>query len=109
MVGTDAKRRMQVLGPHVFDGVPLTRAAAAAGVPVRTAQRWLRSYIADGASGLERAGRSDVSKRRKVPAELVAIVEGLALRRPPPKIAQLHREAVQIALAPVFHGSGAIG
>ncbi len=97
MVDSDAERRMQVLGPHVFDAVPLTRAAAAAGVPVRTAQRWLMSYAADGASGLERAGRSDVSKRRSIPAELVAIVEALALRRPPPKIAQLHREAVRIA------------
>jgi len=28
---------------------------------------------------------------------LVAIVEGLALRRPPPKIAQVHREAVRVA------------
>jgi len=55
------------------------------------------SYAADGAAGLERAGRSDVSKRRRIPAELAAIVEGLRLRRPPPKIAQVHREAVRVA------------
>ena len=97
MVDSDAERRMQVLGPHVFDAVPLTRAAAAAGVPVRTAERWLVAYAADGAAGLERSGRSDVSKRRSIPAELVAIVEGLALRRPPPKIAEVHREAVRVA------------
>jgi hypothetical protein len=46
---------MSVLGPHVFDGVPLTRTAAAAAVPLRTAQRWLAAYEADGATGLARA------------------------------------------------------
>ncbi len=30
-------------------------------------------------------------------AELVNLIEGMALRRPPPKIAQVHREAVRIA------------
>ena len=29
--------------------------------------------------------------------ELVQLIEGMALRRPPPKIAQVHREAVRIA------------
>ena len=47
--------------------------------------------------GVGAGGRSDVSKRRSIPAELVAIVEGLALRRPPPKVAEVHREAVRVA------------
>jgi hypothetical protein len=34
-VGGDLDRRMSVLGPHVFDGAPLMRSAAAAGVPLR--------------------------------------------------------------------------
>jgi len=33
----------------------------------------------------------------RIPVELVTLIEGLALRRPPPKIAQVHREAVRIA------------
>ena len=33
-----------------------------------------------------------------MPAELVALVEGWALRRPPPRIAEVHREAVRVAL-----------
>ena len=86
---------MAVLGPHVFDGIPLSRVAAEVGVPLRTAQRWLAAYLADGSTG--RSGRSDRNSRRRIPAELVAAVEGLALRRPPPKIAQVHREAVRIA------------
>ena len=31
---SERERRMAVLGPHVFDGVPLAQAAADAGVPV---------------------------------------------------------------------------
>src|SRR6478735_6313581 len=89
---------MRVLGPHVFDGVPLTRAAAAESVPLRTAQRWLAAYKADGAAGLARASRSDRAKRRRIPAELVALIEGWALRRPPPRVTEVHREAVRVAL-----------
>ena len=29
--------------------------------------------------------------------ELVNLIEGMALRRPPPKIAEVHREAARIA------------
>ena len=36
--------RWQVLASTVQDAAPLTRSARAAGVPVRTAQRWLRDY-----------------------------------------------------------------
>ena len=100
-MGGDPDRRMSVLGPHVFDGVPLMRSAASAGVPLRTAQRWLAAYTAGGAAGLSRAPRSDRAQRRRMPAELVALValvEGWALRRPPPRIAEVHREAVRVAI-----------
>ena len=96
-MGTGLDARMRVLGPHVFDGVPLTRAAAAESVPLRTAQRWLAAYKADGAAGLARASRSDRAKRRRIPAELVTLIEGWALRRPPPRVAEVHREAVRVA------------
>src|SRR5664279_3867719 len=92
-VGGDPDKRMSVLGPHVFDGVPLMRSAASAGVPLRTAQRWLAAYTSGGAAGLSRAPRSDRAQRRRMPAELVTLVEGWALRRPPPRIAEVHREA----------------
>lgn len=36
--------RWEVLRPVVEDGVALTATARAAGVPVRTAQRWLAAY-----------------------------------------------------------------
>src|SRR6266545_4802517 len=86
-----ALERYAVLRPHLEGGVPLTRAVAAAGVPPRTAQRWLASYRRSGLPALARVPRSDRGARR-LPDELVALIEGLALRRPAPSIAHVHRQ-----------------
>ena len=90
--------RMTVLGPHVFDGVPLKRAAERAGVPLRTARRWLASYRVSGSAGLSRDVRSDRGSHR-MPAELREVAEGLALRRPPPRVAEVHRAVCEVAIA----------
>lgn len=42
---TAAMRRYEALRPYLDDAVPLSRAAASAGVPLRTAQRWLGSGL----------------------------------------------------------------
>jgi hypothetical protein len=55
----EAHRRWLVLRMHVEDGVPLTRVAAASGIPYRTLQRWLARYQAGGMAGLVRAARAD--------------------------------------------------
>lgn len=47
-----AMARFAVLRPHLENGVPLTRAAAAGGIPVRTAGRWLARYRQSGIAGL---------------------------------------------------------
>ena len=65
-------------------------------VPLRTAQRWLARYRADGLAGLARPQRSDRGVRRTRP-ELVALIEGLALRRPRPSVATITRRAGQSA------------
>ena len=59
-----------------------------AGVPLRTAERWLTAYLSRGAAGLRRAGRADKGRHR-LPEELLEVIEGMALRRPPPHA--LHR------------------
>ena len=46
-----AMARFAVLRPHLEDDAPLARAAADAGVPLRTAQRWLARYRRDGLAG----------------------------------------------------------
>jgi putative transposase len=47
-----ARRRYEILRPHLDEGVPLSRAAAQAGVPLSTAQRWLHRYRSSGLAGL---------------------------------------------------------
>ena len=96
----DAQRpaadRLAMVRRHVQDGVPLADAATAAGVSIRTAGRWVAAYRAGGPARLARAGRADRGRRR-FPAELVAAVEGLVLRKPPPSVATVHRQAVAVA------------
>ena len=92
----EAIARFAALKPHLEDDVSLTRAASDAGVAVRTAQRWLARYRATGLPGLARAARSD-SGRRKLAAEVVELIEGLALRKPQPSVATLHRRVAAVA------------
>ncbi|MFD9666585.1 Mu transposase C-terminal domain-containing protein [Rhodococcus sp. NPDC059968] len=87
---------MTVLRPHLEHGVPLTRAAAAGGVSVRTARRWLAAYRAGGPAALARRPRADRGTRT-LPNECVELVEGLALRRPQPSTAHIHRTVTTIA------------
>jgi putative transposase len=92
----EAMRRFAVLRPHIEGGATLTHAAAAAGVPLRTAQRWLAKYQRNGLAGLIRRPRSDRGQRH-VHDELITLIEGLALRRPPPTVAWIHRQALDVA------------
>jgi len=93
----DALRRFGVLRPYLQDGVALSVAAAGAGVSARTARRWLARYRTGGLAALARPARSDRGRRR-TPAVLVELIEGLALRRPAAPIAFIHRRVVDIAL-----------
>src|SRR5437899_2008964 len=92
----EAMRRFAVLRPHLNDGVPLPEAARDAGVPLRSVQRWLARYRATGLAGLVRATRSDTG-HRKLPAELVDLIEGMALRKPRPSVAAIHRRMIELA------------
>ena len=64
--------------------------ASAAGVLLRTAQRVARGLSHRGATGLRRAGRTD-KDRHRLRDELLGLIEGMALRWPPPHAAEVHR------------------
>ena len=91
-----AMARFAVLRPHLEDSVPLARAADAAGVPLRTAQRWLARYRRDGLAGLARRGRGDAGARRS-PDDLVTVIEGMGLKRPRLSAAAIHRRVRDVA------------
>ena len=91
-----ALARWQVLRAHLEDGCPLVRVAGEHGVPERTLRRWLAAYGAGGLAALARRPRTDRGTRR-MPRDLQLLIEGLALRRPPPTIATVHRQAAEVA------------
>jgi putative transposase len=90
-----AMSRFRVLRSHTERGVPLPRAARAAGVGLRTVERWLAQYRADGLAGLVRQTREDRG-RRKLPTEAVELIEGLFLKKPQPSAAAVHRRVLAL-------------
>ena len=88
----DGPQKWKILRLHVEDGIPLASLARETGVGERTLSRWHSLYRTGGISALERAQRADAGVRRTAP-DLVAFVEHLALTRPRPSIATLHRLA----------------
>ena len=92
----EVAKRMAVLRPYLIDGAPLARVATDAGIPIRTARRWIARYRADGPAGLARPRRPEAGKRT-FPKELVELVEVMALLKPPPSIATIHRRITGLA------------
>lgn len=66
-------------------------------MPLRSAERWMARYRRSGLAGLARTDRSDRGHRR-LPAQLVRLVEGLALQRPRPGVANITRWTGRVAL-----------
>ena len=91
-----AMERFAVLRPHLEEDVPLTEAARHAGVALRTAERWLSRYRQTGLAGLARPARNDADRHR-LPADLVAFVEGMGLKKPRASVAAIHRRIGNIA------------
>lgn len=91
-----AMRRFAVLRPHIEEGISLVSVARAADVPIRTAQRWLSRYREHGLDGLRRWTRSDGDKR-KLPGDLVRLIEGMALRKLRLSCAAIHRRIAALA------------
>ncbi|GAA3210561.1 Mu transposase C-terminal domain-containing protein [Microbacterium terregens] len=86
----DGDQRWQVLRLHVEDQVPLAALARETGIAARTLQRWHRLYRDGGIKALDPHPRADSGTRRTEP-ETVAFVERLALTKPRPSLATLHR------------------
>ncbi len=98
--------RFRLLQPVLDDSVALCTVSRASGVPEPTLRRWLARYRRQGLAGLQRRTRSDRGERHCLSADLIAVIEGLALRRPRRSAAAIHRfvcEAMQDGqLAPSY-------
>lgn len=73
--------------------MPIATLACDTGISIRTLQRWNRRYRDDGVAGLDPRPRVDKGTRR-TDARTVAFIERLALTRPRPALATLHRLTV---------------
>ncbi len=92
----EAWERYEQIRPCLEAGVPATAVAQQSGMPARTVERWVARYRRDGLTGLVRAPRADRGRRR-FPSELIGLIEGLVLRKPPPTAAAVHRQVVTVA------------
>jgi putative transposase len=88
----------RAIRPFLEDGIPLARVAREQGITLRTARRWVSRYRKDGLAGLARKERGD-KDHRKLSPHLEQIIEGLALRKPRPSIATVHRKTMEAAKA----------
>jgi len=95
--GDAAMERYHFLRPTLEEAIPLARVARDAGVPVRTARRWLAAYQRDGLIGLARRPRADRAQPRGVPDALRQVIEGLALQRTRRPLAAIQRLVADLA------------
>lgn len=92
-----ALERFRLLQPHLEEGRVLTLVAREAGIPYRTAQRWVSLYHRFGLTALARKERADSGSRRSLSLPMQKVVEGLALQKPSLPIATLYRQVYRIA------------
>ena len=71
--------------------------ALAAGIPYRTAHRWLAQYRLFGLVALARKTRDDRGERRAVSLKIKEAIEGLALQKPPLPVAAVYRQVRRLA------------
>src|ERR1700756_5761292 len=84
--------RFHLLQPHLEDNRPLKAVAAAAGIPFRSAQRWVAQYRQFGLASLARKKRTDSGEHREISTKLKEVIEGIALQKPPLPVATIRRQ-----------------
>src|SRR5258708_11464937 len=82
--------RYRKLRPHLEQAVPLTRVAAEAGLPLRTAQRWVSRYRRFWVAGVRRAPPAGQGQTRRGSEEPRHLAPGLAFPKPPPRPRAAH-------------------
>lgn len=95
--------RFTLIRPTLEDGVSQVQVARTHDISKSTIGRWVKRYREIGLAGLVDAPvRSDKGKSRRLPAEAVTLIEGLALQNPPRTIAAIHRQVC--AIPRIRHG-----
>ena len=88
----------RLLQPHLEQNQPLRPNAIEAGIPCRTAQRWVTRFQPFGLAALARKKRTDVGVHRAVPIKIQAAIEALALQKASLPISALHQQVQGFSL-----------
>jgi putative transposase len=102
-VRTAALARFHLIRPFLEERVPLPTLARQHALSLRTARRWVQRYRTGGLRALGRKSRADKGTRRALPLPLAQVVEALALQKPAPSVATIHRKVVAVATAQGLH------
>src|SRR5712691_3224461 len=95
-----AHTRFTIIRPALEDGITQAQVARTHAISKSTIGRWVKRYREAGLAGLADAQvRSDKGRSRRLPAEAVTLIEGLALQTLPRSIAAIHRQVCTIAKA----------
>jgi putative transposase len=94
---TQALERFALLRPALEGQISQTQLAREQHLSLSTIQRWIKQYREKGLAGLANARRSDKGKSRRLPADAITLIEGLALQTPPRSMAAIHRQVSAIA------------
>jgi putative transposase len=94
---TRAAERFRLLQPFLEEGIPLTALAQPEGPSLRTLRSWVARYRQHGLTGLARRPRADRGSPRMLLPEVQQLIEGLALQRPRPTAASVHRRVTAVA------------
>jgi putative transposase len=92
-----AAARFAILRPFLEDHVPLPAIAGGDHPSLRTLCVWVARYRQHGLAGLARQPRADRGTPLRLTPDLQKLIEGLALQRPPPTAAHVHRQVARIA------------
>ena len=91
-----ALQRYRVIRPFLERDSSQAAVARTEGIDARTVRRWIERYRKFGLAGLARKVRRD-KDTRKLSTSLYQVIEGLALKKPRPSVATVHRHAIRAA------------
>ncbi|GHO89964.1 hypothetical protein KSF_000120 [Reticulibacter mediterranei] len=79
-----AQERFLIIRPALDKEITQAEIARTHQISARTIQRWIKNYRKKGLAGLaDTKTRSDKGKSRRLPANAITLIEGLALQTPP--------------------------
>ena len=93
-----AQSRFAIIRPALEDGISQAQVARSQAIPASTVRGWVKRYRERGLAGLAGSRtRSDKGKSRRLPADAITLIEGLARLSPRRSMAAIHRQVTSIA------------